>query len=235
MEWNEVPVLDVQKEGDAEKEARPLYRSDNGFLLPPGVIPLNTYLEAHGFPGPSEYLGFSERIRGIPGSKQQFILSEHAEDRLAFDRLLAEFHASTAAMIQETKQYLAERDVHVVLNGPSEKRLRAWQRVLPRFTVKLHPVFLSSQNTAHTPSDKKTSSNVSDCLIHIDGEGRLQYVRRHTNVDPEVLQRSRALGEWIFSDRTTVSSAFVDRDFEKLGKILGDGIASTLPKRSLRT
>ena len=119
-------------ESDArlEERQRPLYRTERGFVLPPGIIPWDAYQKMQKRPMWHADHTMRKRIRGLVGSREQFVVSDDPEDVMAFERVRAEFRAETNQVVQHIRDMVRESGVRAVINGSSERRLHTWQREL---------------------------------------------------------------------------------------------------------
>lgn len=203
------------------------YRSARGFVLPPGIIPWAEYSKTQSSPLWHADYGTIARMRRLEGTSERFVLSDRPEDIRAFERVRAGFREDTQRIEGELRQYLGDRHIDAIVNGPSEKRLHAWQRDLPRFMVRCYPMLFSPEVN---PSYRRmnVSRHVSECLMHFDMEKRLQRVRWHTEVEPGVLERSRVLSFGIDAKRDQLGAAYRANDFAAMAGLIGEEIERSL-------
>ncbi len=227
MEGDEQRFL-AESDARAEVKERPIYRTERGFVLPPGMIPWKEYERTQTRAMWYADHGLRKRIRGLAGSRERFIISDNPDDLLAFELVRAEFRAETNQIARGVREHLRAAGVRVVVNGPSEKRLHAWERELPRFTVKCFPMLFTSEIPKKWDERMTPSPRVAECLMHFDMERKLQRVRWHSNVDADVLARAKTIGLSVDGDRDEVNAAYARNDLVAVAAVVSRHISQAI-------
>lgn len=218
----------VEPDARPEVQERPVYRTERGFVLPPGIIPWSEYQKMQTRVMWHAEHALQQRVRKLEGTRERFVVSDDPKDRVEFELVRAAFRAETNDVARGIRSLLKDAGVHAVINGPSEQSLLAWQRKLPRFTVKCFPMFFSSDAGKKDADRMKPSPRVAECLMHFDMERRLHYLRWHDNVDLDVLSRAEMVGRGVYADREELNEAYARKDLVGVASVVGRHISQAI-------
>lgn len=216
---------------EKKEDERVFYRTEKGFALPPGIIPFADFAKMQTASMWYADYAFRARLRNLPSSTcERFVVSDDPGDCLAFEEVRARFREDTHHLVRNLRAILQETNVLAVINRSSEKRLLAWEKKLPRFTIECCPMFFSSIQRDEAVGRMIPSHHVAECLMHFDMEKRLQYVRWHSNVDTDVLDMAQTIGFGVDGDRDALVAAYCANDFSRMAKIIAGHISLALER-----